>query len=134
MGAHAVTKSADLQNKINRLTWTCIKRLEDWSLIQYGMEARKSHLTRLIEEAVELRLRVFGERSGWLMWQWDPNAIEAREGGGPGSFVVFHGLELKQELRHGRATWMGAGECDHNVGSFGPSCVEVILAPTIASL
>ena len=134
MDSHGIMKSADMQSKINKLAWKCVKGLEPWSVARYGTEAKKSHLMRATEEAVELGMHVFGEKKGWLVWQWEQNTINAREGMKEGDFVLFPGLELRKELGSGRAGLKADGESDRNIGGNGSSRAEVILAPSMASL
>ena len=131
--AHAVVKSANMQPKISKLAWKCVKGLEPWSLAQYGTEAKKSHLVRAIEEAVELGLRVFGEKRGWLVWQWEQYPIDIRADAKVGDFVLFPGLELRKELGNGRVGTRPDGESDRNVGGVS-SAREVVLVPTMASI
>ena len=133
MDAHAVVKSANMQSKISKLAWKCVKGLEPWSLARYGAEAKKSHLARAIDEAVELGLRVFGEKQGWLVWQWEQDPIDAREGAKIGDFVLFPGLELRRELSNGRTGAMADRESDRNVGGT-ESSRKVVLAATMASI
>ncbi len=49
----SIVKLTETQIKISKLAWTCVKAVEPWSVKIYGNEARKSHLSRVIEEAVE---------------------------------------------------------------------------------
>jgi hypothetical protein len=120
----STAKSSEMKSKINRLSDQCVRALQPWSLSRYGLEARRSHLVRIMEEAVELGLTMFGEEKGWLVWQWEANEIDARRG----DMVVFPGLELRQSLNIGRTG--SRTEADRRDSQ----AAQVVLAPTTATL
>ena len=130
MDSNGVVKSESVQMKIKKLAWVCVRALEPWAVTRYGIEARRSHLIRIMEEAVEAGLRVFGESKGWLMWQWETNPIDAREAGN-GTLVLFPGLDMRKDMGNGRA---GARLTGKNDGTNDLSHPEVVLAPTMASI
>jgi hypothetical protein len=94
MDIPAAVKSKDLQGKMNKIAEICVRALDPWSEDLYGAAARRSHLMRIMEEAVEVGLTLFDERKGWLRWLWEQSASES-EGTMNGSVVMFPGLGMR---------------------------------------
>jgi hypothetical protein len=132
--AAAVVKSGDIQSKISRLVHTCVRAFEPWAVPRYGSEARRSHLARIMEEAVELGLHMFGERDGWLMWQWEVNPIRVHLGDIEPGMLVSPGLELRKGFHGIRTGPIASGESGRELAVESISTTEVILHPTTARL
>ena len=134
MNTTSTMKFVEIQTKINKLAWTCVRAFEPWAASKYGKEARKSHLTRVIGEVVEVGLRMFGERQGWLAWLWEPVPGNDDEGASGASLVVFPGIELRKELVNGRTRARHEGGRTRDAHQGDASRTTVILATTMANI
>ena len=119
LGTDAIVGAVNISTVVRHFT----QAFSPWASETYSLEARMSHLTKVIREAVELGSEIFGQ-PGEFRWRWQSDGEVDVRSTAP-QVVVFPGLSMTTGANEGETF---SGHHEH-----GKKRIEVV-APSMTAL